>query len=598
MKLPVGGFFDAVNARILQGSVETVDGSQNTADVTVSGILISGVPVNYLCNHGLTTHADRVFSQGDTVLLLYRGGGSAPSASNLVLLGLKDEIRRCVESTGLRLVLEATSSPLIMSKGSIINDPLWTATYSNTFYFDPAGAVYGPDIPGSPLPSLLKGVSPYQNTPYGYDIALGPPYWHDGTNAIGWDNNNIIMQGTAYPIGAYVTGAAIVAIPGGHNYIVVATYTGLKRKLLTNLNKPAIPWDALSVDDDISEVRRWQISSNGKNWAAVSYSLNSWTSVSIDLIINSDITAAAVYKAESSSDVDVQEGIYDYDADQVVGKIVYPDGSIGYTALVGYPGQITFPAYYKRKYSKTIVVSKRYKNDTSIEVQLRKEIWHEYQLSGSRDSGSGHKIKFANIFYKITGDNSWRPLDNMTPAENIAISWHFENMELIVDGSTSPASGATQANLEQRVIAYLDTVLDIEVKTVKYTTRNATGDYDRSVMVNDTVVAELTDPWTGPGGAGNYWSPSVGPFSDPNETTGSKGGWMGNWAGPAAGWQHPAGMWWAILCWQDRSGGIHELTVNNQHADVATWFKTVNTGVGSLRQLWHPGTGQNLAVLL
>lgn len=102
MKLSINDFSAATSARIVEAVIEEVDSSAGTARVTMGSTTLVGVPVHYLCHHGLTTHIFRVFKPGDTVLMLYRGAGAPPSADNLVVVGLKDEIRRCRSIKGIR----------------------------------------------------------------------------------------------------------------------------------------------------------------------------------------------------------------------------------------------------------------------------------------------------------------------------------------------------------------------------------------------------------------------------------------------------------------------------------------------------------------
>lgn len=78
---------------------------------------ITGIPIHYRCHHGADNHgASRVFKIGDEPLILYRGKGALPSAGNLTLLGLKDEIRRCRLMSGI--LFDLAGSPALVNSVS------------------------------------------------------------------------------------------------------------------------------------------------------------------------------------------------------------------------------------------------------------------------------------------------------------------------------------------------------------------------------------------------------------------------------------------------------------------------------------------------
>ncbi len=96
MKLSITDWQQSANARVLPGVINALDTATNTATVAIATGQIVGVPIHYWCNHGVDNHgASRVFRVGDAVRVLYLGNTSAPSASNLTILGLAGEIRRC-----------------------------------------------------------------------------------------------------------------------------------------------------------------------------------------------------------------------------------------------------------------------------------------------------------------------------------------------------------------------------------------------------------------------------------------------------------------------------------------------------------------------
>ena len=102
MKLPITDWQKAANARVLIGTVTALDPGANTATITIATGSVAAVPIHYWCNHGADNHAAaRVFRVGDEVTALYTGNGDTPSALNMVVMGLKDEIRRCQVMDGL-----------------------------------------------------------------------------------------------------------------------------------------------------------------------------------------------------------------------------------------------------------------------------------------------------------------------------------------------------------------------------------------------------------------------------------------------------------------------------------------------------------------
>lgn len=102
MKLSITDWQKAANARVLIGTVTALDPGANTATITIATGSVAAVPIHYWCNHGADNHAAaRVFRVGDEVTALYTGNGDTPSALNMVVMGLKDEIRRCRLMAGI-----------------------------------------------------------------------------------------------------------------------------------------------------------------------------------------------------------------------------------------------------------------------------------------------------------------------------------------------------------------------------------------------------------------------------------------------------------------------------------------------------------------
>lgn len=167
MKLSLD-YQQASNARVLPGVItEAVDGVANTASVSIDGGIVAGVPIHYLCNHNLTTHADRVFRENDVVLVLYTGAGATPSSDNMTILGLRDEVRRCLEQSGIVAgLLRADGSSGGLSVGN------W----------------------------LFSGSIAMQQA-----VEAGSNWWSDGTQVISW----AITQPSRYSIGSNTGGTSI-----------------------------------------------------------------------------------------------------------------------------------------------------------------------------------------------------------------------------------------------------------------------------------------------------------------------------------------------------------------------------------------------------
>lgn len=87
------------------GIIQSIDGATGTADVQITdsgsvleGQTFSAVPIFYHCR-GETTTANgfAAFLVDDEVLLLNKGGTSAPSASDLTIIGFPDKVKECVQ---------------------------------------------------------------------------------------------------------------------------------------------------------------------------------------------------------------------------------------------------------------------------------------------------------------------------------------------------------------------------------------------------------------------------------------------------------------------------------------------------------------------
>lgn len=102
MKKDINTWQQAVNSRIFTAEITVLNIPDEAATVTLLNQTIVDVPIHYCCNHGVMDHgASRVFRVGDIVSVLYYGNTDQLSSSNLVILGLKDELRRCRSLGGI-----------------------------------------------------------------------------------------------------------------------------------------------------------------------------------------------------------------------------------------------------------------------------------------------------------------------------------------------------------------------------------------------------------------------------------------------------------------------------------------------------------------
>ena len=96
MKIAISDYQIAANSRVITGTITALDVQNNTATVTLPFGSIADIPIHYWCHHNVDDHgASRVFKAGDSVQVLYTGNTAQPAASNLKVLGLVGEIRRC-----------------------------------------------------------------------------------------------------------------------------------------------------------------------------------------------------------------------------------------------------------------------------------------------------------------------------------------------------------------------------------------------------------------------------------------------------------------------------------------------------------------------
>ena len=146
MKLSITDWQKATNARVLVGTITSLDGLNNKATITIGAASVADVPIHYWCHHGVDNHAaSLVFKSGDQVKAIYTGNGAALSNANLTILGLNNEIRRCTFLDGLII-----TTP----------DGIWT-------------------LKGSTATPLISG----------QDLA-GRNWWSNGTSLLSWDMPN------------------------------------------------------------------------------------------------------------------------------------------------------------------------------------------------------------------------------------------------------------------------------------------------------------------------------------------------------------------------------------------------------------------------
>lgn len=215
MKLSID-WSEGVNARVLDGIITELDAEKNTATVIVNSKTIVDVPIHYWCHHGVDNHgASRVFVNGDMVRIIYTGMGAVLDKDNLIVMGLKNQIRRCRTAYGCQLSL---------GSGTVIPvEYAWIIGGKTT-------GVTGYE-PSSILPKFLfnsQGETVYPDT-----SAAGDCDWISTTHSVSWSwsksryvmagtDNKLFMDGTLWGTApASVLGAGIY-----NNKMIVALSNG------------------------------------------------------------------------------------------------------------------------------------------------------------------------------------------------------------------------------------------------------------------------------------------------------------------------------------------------------------------------------------
>lgn len=114
------------------GSVTGAEGTvPDVTKVTQVPLKVLKVPAEYICQHDKGTHTHKVFEKKEEVLVAYDGKFAQPSASNLVIIGYPDRVKRC-------LTVGYNTHPRTANSISGV-------AYSRGTYVDGVGDVYNDD---------------------------------------------------------------------------------------------------------------------------------------------------------------------------------------------------------------------------------------------------------------------------------------------------------------------------------------------------------------------------------------------------------------------------------------------------------------------
>lgn len=285
MKLSITNWQQATNARVLVATVTALDAANNKADIAMGELAVAAVPIHYWCHHGVDTHAaSRVLKVGDQVKALYTGNGAAPTAANLTVLGLHNEIRRCAGGVGIVCNLNSGAITAIMGASLLSGAPvpsIYRATPTRKLQLS-GGAVNDTtlaagqnDWNGHANQTISWMHGPFR---YGPQLDASKSLWIDG---VLWDNT---IPGSEV-LGACISGAMVIAITNAG---------GIYRRPLDKSSA----WAALTGTGDIPLGKPYFFNGSGTEAAACDPDIGSDQGKVTTITISGDTYSASTWPTQ------------------------------------------------------------------------------------------------------------------------------------------------------------------------------------------------------------------------------------------------------------------------------------------------------------